>query len=501
MAAKVLILVAGVSLGMLARPGPVAAVADPALKCERTIQRATSTFFRTKLKLLHKCEKKKVRGKLEPDVECLFDEHTAEKIDDLYVDLSERVMKSCGGDDRTCGTADDVSLAEVGWGAVTKCPNFENGDCDHEIVDCDDVADCVACVGEAAADQAIDLYYGDLDPSHFGERSEENSCQLAIGNASIKFVDKVGRELLDCWKDRLSGKESGPCPDEDASDDIAKAEDFKVKVICKSCGGGDDQCGGGDDLSPTDVGFLDECPDVNPPSGGSCGGAIVDLEDLVECVDCVSRFKADCVDRIAIPGLTDYPPECNDGGDGTTTTTITSTTTSTSVPVTCGNGVLDPGEECDPSSPGGAFTCQPGETCQACQCVGPSTTSTTTPTTSTTVPVNCGNGILDPGEECDPGSPGGAFTCPPGETCQACLCVGPSTTTSTTIPATCGNGVLDPGEECDASSPSGALVCGPGCDCVACVCEPTGSTTTSTLVDGSTTSTSLPGSTSTTIVT
>ena len=43
---------------------------------------------------------------------------------------------------------------------------------------------------------------------------------------------------------------------------------------------------------------------------------------------------------------------------------------------TCGNGMVDPGEPCDPSSPGGAFSCAPGETCsEICTCLPPTTTT------------------------------------------------------------------------------------------------------------------------------
>src|SRR5579884_331148 len=77
------------------------------------------------------------------------------------------------------------------------------------------------------------------------------------------------------------------------------------------------------------------------------------------------------------------------------------------------------------------------------------TTTTTTSTTTTTVPPGCGNGKLDPGEECDltaPDSP----ACPQGQVCCNCACSGPCTNPTynqlsfltTPVSVTCGGGGL-----------------------------------------------------------
>lgn len=67
------------------------------------------------------------------------------------------------------------------------------------------------------------------------------------------------------------------------------------------------------------------------------------------------------------------------------------------------------------------------------------------------VPGPCGDGTLDPGEECDP--PNG-FSCDP--SCRV-VCSPP--------PSTCGNGWLDPGEACE---PPGAGGCTPNCQAAPC---------------------------------
>jgi probable HAF family extracellular repeat protein len=96
---------------------------------------------------------------------------------------------------------------------------------------------------------------------------------------------------------------------------------------------------------------------------------------------------------------------------------------------TCGDGKLDPGEQCDPPHPGIPYpACDP--TCQ--------------------VPL-CGNGVLDLGEPCDPARAADKGTCD--RTCHIFL--------------TCGDGVLEPGEDCDPPAPwvpfHNPQYCGPNC--------------------------------------
>jgi hypothetical protein len=69
---------------------------------------------------------------------------------------------------------------------------------------------------------------------------------------------------------------------------------------------------------------------------------------------------------------------------------------------------------------------------------------------------SCGNGRLDPDEECD----GAADAACPGRCSETCTCREPDP------PATCGNGALDPGEECDGAADAAC----PGLCTDACTC-------------------------------
>jgi hypothetical protein len=465
-------------------------------KCEQVIERAGAHYLAAYTDTLRRCEKLRLQGVLGVGVDCAT--NSADELQGLRIDLEDAIGKACGGADKTCGTPDDMTLAEVGWGDVTQCPDIDGSGCTNAISDCGGVTDCVACAGAAAAKQAVSLTYDAFATDEFGTKSDANACQQAIGKATTKFLQVSARALAKCWSARLSGKQDGDCPDGTGKDGemVAKAEAKKRHVICKACGGADKTCGGGDDQSIDAIGFASDCPDLHVPSGSSCGGAILDVPDLLDCVDCVAKFKAECMARLAAPGAGDYPPECNPSNATTTTTTPGgSTTTTTTMNGLCGNGSADPGEQCDPGasaggafgSPGGSFGCAPGQSCTSrCTCITPGL---------------CGNGTVDPGEQCDPGSSaGGAFGCVPGVPCSTeCTCGGgevstttcnmSTTTTSTTPPVTtttlngtCGNGVLDPGEECDMSSPSGSFTCPPGCTCdpTSCECVPVGGSTTTT---------------------
>ncbi len=125
----------------------------------------------------------------------------------------------------------------------------------------------------------------------------------------------------------------------------------------------------------------------------------------------------------------------------------------------CGNGTIDPGEACDDGD---------NDDCDGCSAI-------------CTVE-SCGNGTVDCGETCDDGNTDdgdgcsamcqtegcGNGTVDPGETCDDGNVAACDDCSATCQVEECGNGVLECTEECD----DGNLDVGDGCD-ASCVLEPT----------------------------
>jgi hypothetical protein len=440
--------------------------AEP-LKCRRAIAKASSKYLETLTVVLHKCEEAVLKGKTTgpcPDGKAQTRLARAES------KLAAAIGRRCGGSDHVCGVGSgDDPLGSIEWD-FGPCPDFMGGGCTGAIAHCGDVTTCLSCASEHGADELRGLYYDDLIQGNTDKTLAR--CRQAIGKNATKFARSKARIMAGCRDGLLRGSITGPCPNGRAAERIAKAENKMASQICRACGGANRNCGDADDLDVALIGAGANCPNVTVPNGPACGGPITDVRTLLRCVDCMSQFTTECLDRLAVPGLAVYPDECKAAADGSTPTptatpaaTATATVTSTEATATstaatatptvtptptgatptatptadpglCNNGVLDLGETCDFPDVG----CGAGEVCAGCLTCLP-------------VPGTCLDGTLDLGEVCEVPGEG----CAEDELCANCLTCLPA-------PGTCGNATVDAGEACD-----GNATCGAGEVCLGCI--------------------------------
>jgi hypothetical protein len=325
-------LLAGITVSGLVLGVPPGGWAEP-VKCQRDLAKASAKYVQGRTKALDKCEQSKTKGSLPPATVCASDPKVVAAQAKLDASLASSIAKSCGGADKVCGNGDDDTLASIGWN-IGNCPDFESSGCTNPIGDCAAIAACLKCINDVGTDQAIDLYYAALEQSEFGTNSVVNKCQQAIGKATAKFLQSRSKALQKCWDQRLKGQHTQTCPADGTGKTaamIAKAEAKKVATICKSCGGSDKLCDGSGDVTPAQIGFASSCPPFVPFSSPSCAAPITDADSIVDCVDCVTDFKTDCMDAAAVPGPRGpLPANCNPGATTTSTSTSSSTSGSSS---------------------------------------------------------------------------------------------------------------------------------------------------------------------------
>ncbi|MCC6763832.1 MAG: hypothetical protein IT293_04135 [Deltaproteobacteria bacterium] len=321
--------------------GSARADAKSAAKCSAAIIKAGSGLLQSEAKILQKCRDAIVKGKACDQVK------TQASIDKARAKLSSSITKACGGKDKVCDTADadgsQPTLDEYGWN-ITNCPGFE-GACTNAITDCDDIPACIQCIGEASVTQAMDLYYPPNRPSSVGNKTL-NKCQATLGKAALTFFNAKSKALAKCWGTKV--KKTANCPaDAQAKIDAARAK--LDKALAKACVG----------LDNSTVGLPAGCLAV-----ASCGAPVSSLIDVGNCTECVTEFKVDCPDRASSVSVgAPYPAEClvipPTPTPTATVTQLPATATPTVSPtpsatptqsVLCGNGQLDVGEQCDPTS-------------------------------------------------------------------------------------------------------------------------------------------------------
>lgn len=353
-----------------------------AVKCNATILGETARFATTRLAAFRKCEESVLKGRLPAGTLCASNEKTAAVLAKASGRLAAKIASACGGPDQSCATTgDNDDLAAIGWDTGV-CPGFGDNHCRDAITDCSDVAACLDCIASRATDQAVSLYYDDID-ANAGVAAGVRKCQLAIGKKAAGFVKSKLSAQKKCLTKVATGKSAGPCPDASALAAIAKAHDRLRAALCKTCGGADAGCGGGDDLAPATIGFPATCPDVTIPGGSACGGAIADLDDLVNCVACVSDHDRACISAASAPWSDAVPGECFVPPTPTPTDTPTETPTASPTPTPTDTPTAT-ATDTPTSTPTHTPTQTPADTPTETPTDTPTPTSTATPTGTAT---------------------------------------------------------------------------------------------------------------------
>ena len=215
-------------------------------------------------------------------------------------------------------------------------------------------------------------------------------------------------------------------------------------------------------------------PDFDTVTGCSPSGTVYDSQITPNTVT-ISQEGGVTTTTSSVPTTTSSVPTTTSTSIPTTTTTQPTTTTTIAGPE-CGNDIIEEGEDCD-------GTDLDGQTCLSLGFDGGTLVCGDDCLFDTTGCFVCGDGNIDPGEECDGNNLDG-------ETCESLGFVGGDLicgdnclfdTTGCISPANCGNGVIEEGEDCEGEDlngetceglgfDGGTLVCGDNClfDTVGC---------------------------------
>jgi cysteine-rich repeat protein len=390
----------------------------------------------------------------------------------------------------SCGNGIVDPGEECDNGLDTMAPSFN---CDN----CDCRSDCVInrC-GDGFVDSQGSEHHEDCDAAPQAGSGDRAATPTQSGSCNLDCTTAV------CGDGKVNGSANEQC-----DNGSANANDADCTAGCQVnvCGDGHDDTVGPVHIEPCDLGS------ANGGSSGcsigctapTCGNGIVDQGeqcDLGPANSNTGACLANCLLARCGDGFVETGVEqCDPGSAGGSSCSPTTSSAPCRFEI-CGNGILDPGEQCDNGSANGINgTCSTAckvQFCgdgikndgEACDTGGNSATCNL----NCTVP-RCGDGIVDPaftppgassGEQCDP--PNAAAGCSaecqfehcgngiidPGEQCDPPGSVSGSgvTCSASCLNEVCGNGILDPGEQCDLGSASTGSAGGacPSCKLARC---------------------------------
>jgi len=241
-----------------------------------------------------------------------------------------------------------------GGAVADACPNLESQSCNNTLADPSDIATCVGCAGDVAADQVNDFIYGFLNPVDAAIEGADK-CKATIVKTASKYFSTHRKALGKCQKGAIADSlPAGTCPDVDTTAKLAAAKTKMLDAIAGECGGADEAFGGGDDLAIEAVGAPLSCAGVTVPGGSACGGFLTSMQDVADCLTCVAEYKSVCNDFLGAPSNGAHPSACNQ---------------------LCGNGKIESGETCDDGNVVDGDACPANCSISACAVSGSATAS------------------------------------------------------------------------------------------------------------------------------
>ena len=369
---------------------------------------------------------------------------------------TQTCVPACNAD-QTC---DDGTLTCCDGGCVDVAndPNNCNGCGVHCEGTCINTV-CVDACGNTCTETSTccsgSCYNLSIDPDHCGDC--DTDCDPLISDGCVDGLCWCGGTIA-CPTDSQCC--NGAC--KYISIEVANCGGCGVECgIGESCAGGDCRCGSGAGCDP---GY------------GCCGGTCVDLTTTTDCGTCNNtcepheRCESGTCQGWCGNGVLDTGEVCDDTDFGGATCADYGFNAGSLVcgmpPILvncniidddgcyhtdCGNGIVDAGEDCDGTALDGASCSSHGYIGGVLQC----TTGCAYDPSGCTAPV-CGNGIDEPGEDCDGTDLVGASCASIGYLGGVLQCAGNcSFETAGCTPPVCGNNVVEPGEDCDGTDLAG----------------------------------------------
>jgi len=375
--------------------------------------------------------------------------------------------------------------------STAQCQSPDGGNCGDNIIDAGE-----QCDGQnwGVINGCVDFGFGAGVLSCDSEcQFDTNACSFITGTGTCgdRFIGSG--ELCDGsnW-----GTVSG-CSDFDAFTAGSLGCDTSCDFDTSACTGGmGSACGdgvldAGESCDGTNLGGVNSCTDLGFADGAiGCDGSCA-----LDTTGCIPFFGSNCGD-----GVIDAGEQCDSSSWGIVSSCAdfdsfsaggifcdsscefdTSGCTGGQGSI-CGDGVIDAGEQCDGSNLGALTGCTALGFVSSSGAL--SCDSSCTLDTSQCVPLsggNCGDGVIDGGEQCDGSNWGiisdcsdfGGFT---GGSIECIDCQFDTSSCSGGLGSFCGDGIIGSGEQCDGASwgsifdcldfdsySDGALSCGPDC--------------------------------------